>query len=446
MPFLKVQFEDEQLVVTNSFGIKPSNVPVFFFPDILGNGSIYQDLAWIMHESGDKRPLYVWYDPLIVKDKKHPYKENATLEDIGKSAAEEMVELFPTGPFLSFGFSDGCSKSLSAGQSLKMLGLYVSEFLIDGVSPQCTRGYSPNCLLDVVNYTVRLSTFNTNENDEKEFDFNFTSEDKHLLDSLDPITFIDTAANIILEREKNIHKESFNKFIQIAKQRIKDQIDRSNHPEKSSEIKLDKIVALITKDTADKCGDKYGGWDKYTNKLSLITNEQLCTQKHMSLLREPESLENLARNLKAFIKKETHPTNLLSSQLNYLNRMYSTESEETQEQLGLLTELSNNNSRSPDDDIEKENLPANVQPLPIIEKFSSDDNKKMEKNKLEADQFVVNSIKALETLKEKIYKNNKCFLFPSRAKGSQSCQSEQQHTLVAKQSLVKNSPIKVNSS
>ncbi|GEM_PF-5851436 len=322
MPFLRVRFEGEPESSGNltAYPTKPNQIPLFFIPGILGNGSEFQNIIEQLRANGDHRPFYVYYHPSIAPDKKHSYKEDATLEDQAKLIAECMLDILPKGPLphLVVGYSYGCSQAALAARHLPDARL----FLIDGPSPECSREYftsdNPSLIIDlfnIVKYAAILS--------EDDGDFaNSVSISSDLLDKckkLDPLSCIDEISKYISLRVAGINQSEFNKYLKIAKQGIKNLVTPS--PPASETALPEKIVTLITKETLKKYGNQYAGWDKHTERLLLVNDEHLQNENHMSLLEVDQEMK-LVHSIERFVAQETRPENLLALHLNFLLQTY----------------------------------------------------------------------------------------------------------------------------
>lgn len=277
----------------------PNQVPLLLFPGILGNPAEYQELVETLRELGDNRDIYIWCNPQIAG--------NANFEDYDQSSLQKQALLIadsirklgldPSVVLLMVGFSYGSGLAAAVANILKKNNpsIDIELFLIDGPSPDCAKEYfsRPSLSLttdlsNVVKYAATLAAKNINF---KEENIVFTSEYLESLVSLSPAECIDALAKVIIENcHSVIDVDQFTKNIKIAKQDIYNII---NAPDQIFDSKFHKIISLITNQTAAKYNDKFGGWKKHAETLSVIDDPLLIDQDHRALLKQDREYRNL---------------------------------------------------------------------------------------------------------------------------------------------------------
>lgn len=335
MPFLlydeKSTGEEEATVEVTTNEVVPSEldqVPLFLIPGITGNGTEFQSLIEKLRSSGDKRPIYVWYDPAIAADLKgRPYRENLTLQEQAKLMAECMKDrLPPTGlsPYVMISFSSGCSLSALAAQLLNAEGQVVKLFLIDGPSPEVARKYFSSSsesvttdLINIVKYAAKLSVKPEHLDDKLSFNLNL---DLNKLIKKSPLEVMDLAAQAIRSQYGYIIRDDFFRTsLKVAKLGIHNLMTNTIE---SPSHKIEKAYALITQETAKKYGAPHLGWDKYAETLSLFNDNELRSQEHTALLNDDGGASRLASKIKRFTNNELTPELMLELHLEYIRTRY----------------------------------------------------------------------------------------------------------------------------
>jgi hypothetical protein len=106
--------------------------------------------------------------------------------------------------------------------------------------------------------------------------------------------------------------ETLNSWMKIAKHGIKNIVNYQSSREEPTAFK--KATVLITDKTAEKYGDKLGGWQHYSNNITPITDATLKTQEHQDLLNE-ENSAILAKKIEEILKAEITTEDLNTEKL-----------------------------------------------------------------------------------------------------------------------------------
>lgn len=305
---------------------EPSQVPLFLIPGITGVGSEFQSLIARLRKAGDKRPIYVYYDPSIAPDPKgRPYKENSTLVEQAKLMAETMKDRLPLGPtpYVMIAYSYGCSLAALAAQQLNAEGQVVKLFLIDGPSPECSRDYfsqpSPSVTTDLINIVKYVAKLSIREAVDETFEFKLDLDFNQLV-TKSPLDCMETVAQEILRNHGSIlDHEFFIKSLNVAKLGINNLITSKIE---SPSHKIEKAYALITQQTAKKYNSTHLGWEKYAETLSLIVDKDLNLQEHTELLNDNGGADRLATKIKSFTSREITPEQLLEGHLEFIRNRY----------------------------------------------------------------------------------------------------------------------------
>jgi len=273
----------------------PNQVPLLLIPGILGNPAEYQELVETLRDMGDNRDIYIWCNPQITGNANFEDYDQSSLQKQALLIAESIrkLGLDPSVVLLMVGFSYGCG--LAAAVANILSGIDIELFLIDGPSPDCAKEYfsRPSLSLttdlsNVVKYATTLSAKNVNF---KEENISFPSEYLESLVLLSPAECIDALAKVIIENCSSvIDEDQFAKNIKIAKQDIYNLI---NAPDQLFDSKFHKIISLITNQTAAKYNDKFGGWKRHAETLSVIDDPLLVDQDHRALLKQDREYRNL---------------------------------------------------------------------------------------------------------------------------------------------------------
>ncbi|VVC76362.1 hypothetical protein AQUSIP_16730 [Aquicella siphonis] len=327
MPFVRVRFDDESAADNWSFPLKPDQIPIFLIPGILGNGTEYREFIEELRAKGDNRPVFVYCDPLLVPDPKKPelIGKKLSMQEQAQLIADCVQDCLPPGsaPYILAGYSYGCGPAALAADILTGSGNVTHVYLIDGPSPECSKAYFSNPsdslttdLINIVKTAIELSS--SRSIPPSKLDELFLPEFASLK-QLSPQACLERLEQTTLSQLDNsyIHGDTFKKYMQIVKQGINNLMTAPTAPKK----KMSKLVSLITNETAIKYGDTYGGWDKYTETLAKVEDDNLVTQNHRTLLQQ-DTVQALVQSIRSLINQELKPLTLFQQQLKLLVETY----------------------------------------------------------------------------------------------------------------------------
>ncbi len=399
MPFLLVSFEEpiepKDTDKNNNFP-QPHQVPMFLIGGIGGLGTDWASVIEQLRLSGDNRPIYVYYDPRNVPDPKHPHvRDDISISDQVSLIVESMKEHLPPGgpaPYVIAGYSYGCGLAAEAAMKLHREGEETDLFLVDGATFEVSKKYfstpSANLVRDLISIVRSIAKMASG----CEIDFEVPNAKYAQLCNRPTIECMELIEHLIRTNIPKLNtNDNFNKLMVIAKNSINALLQYTPTPGIPDGV-VDKIVLLTTEETVGKHTppDKYLGWNKYTENLSIVDAEALRKQAHTDLLSGGYA-EKLASLLKKFAVQETTAGKLFQRHLDLAMKAYTT------------LPNSSGNSKEPSPQSSPRTAARLVRSSGAelaVESFSDDDTSSDEEKRLDGDQIVKKLQSRIERIEE----------------------------------------------
>src|SRR3990167_2153931 len=276
--------------------------PIFLIPGILGHSSEQALLAQALQQQCKSNlPIFIYHDNRFLSSNRLHH----SLQDQAKAIAADIQAIFPHDkvPHLIVGYSYGCALTALIAQYLSLPAnssrLPAQLYLIDGPSPETSRAYFQNPdRLEFVTADL-IAIFNTVATCAGIDGIDYENGETAILNEQPISKRIESIMKDILEVNSDIPpsaEKSFQLFSSIVIQNLNQLIHYDptlNPPQKHL---ANRFTVLMTEKTALKYSTRTGGWEKYTQNLSLVSDPYLAIQHHLDLL-QAQSAKVLARSI-----------------------------------------------------------------------------------------------------------------------------------------------------
>lgn len=284
----------------------PDKVPIFLIPE-LGDGSDLLSFVWEINIlTHSKRPIFVYYDPLLVQDSKIETVPTS-LEEKAVSIAKEIQQHLTCHlhPAVIVSNSYGCSLGYLAAQYLKAQKKDTFLCMVDGAAPEISKKYlmrKPNdSILDIIEIIKSAASRSSLEI------IDITPKELEKLLKISLSARIDKIAEkFITYQSTDVNFESlanFKKLIQVAK----NDLQLLSHYRPSADFPLSKlnICTVLSSETMAKFNNLFCGWYDYT-KLQKSFDHFCFYDKPFQIMknRPRDVAEQVCKQISNYINEE----------------------------------------------------------------------------------------------------------------------------------------------